>query len=136
MSAARRFREEEPSRAGVPVVPRPPLSRGRPIPPRASPTHVADAEPANASASKGYAERKIHSEMYNRHPHVHAAVHSYSEAVVPYSIAGVPLRACCHMAAFIGASGAQVFDIGDHYHSDDAPDMLVRSGRRSSKMFR
>jgi ribulose-5-phosphate 4-epimerase/fuculose-1-phosphate aldolase len=89
--------------------------------------HVEDAEPVNASASKGYAERRIHSEIYKRHPHVHAAVHSHSEAVVPYSIAGVPLRACYHMAAFIGASGAPVFDIGDHYHVDDVPDMLVRS---------
>lgn len=89
--------------------------------------YVEDAEPVNTSATKGYAERRIHSEIYKRHPHIHAAVHSHSEAVVPYSIARVPLRACYHMAAFIGASGAPVFDIGDHYRGDDVPDMLVRS---------
>lgn len=89
--------------------------------------NVENAEPVTHAASKGYSERRIHSEIYKRHVHIYAVVHSHSEAVVPFSIAGVPLQACYHMAAFIGASGAPVFDIRDHYREDDVPDMLVRS---------
>ncbi|KAL2204834.1 arad-like aldolase/epimerase [Sarocladium strictum] len=98
--------------------------------------HVEDAEPAEPTPNKGYAERRIHSEIYKRHPHVNAIVHSHSEAVVPFSIAGVPLRAGYHMAAHIGASGAPVFDIGEHYREEDVPDMLVRDEHTGAALAR
>src|SRR5690606_19467590 len=71
---------------------------------------VDNAEPVEPTSSNGYEERRIHSEIYKRHPHIHAVVHSHSEAVVPYAISNVPLRACYHMAGFLGAGGAAVFD--------------------------
>ena len=53
--------------------------------------YVEDAEPVDPNAPKGYSERCIHSEVMKRFKDVNAVVHSHSEAVVPYSISGVPL---------------------------------------------
>lgn len=86
---------------------------------------VKDAEPDQKTEAKGFAERMIHSEIYRRHPHIQAVVHSHAESVVPYTISSVSLKPCYHMAAFIAAAGAPVYDIADHFRPDDLPDMLV-----------
>lgn len=93
--------------------------------------HVHDAEPLDpAAAGKGFAERHIHSEVYRRHPGVGAVVHSHAESVIPYTIAGVPLRPCYHMAGFLGLGSKgrpEVYDAAEHLAEGDIPDMLVRS---------
>jgi ribulose-5-phosphate 4-epimerase/fuculose-1-phosphate aldolase len=99
---------------------------------------IEDAEPADLPHAKGYAERRIHSEIYKRHARIQAVVHSHSEEVVPYSISGMPMKACYHMAGFLGASGAPVFDVADHLRECDSQDMLVRSehvGAALAKFF-
>lgn len=63
---------------------------------------VKDAEPVDPTQGKGYSERCIHSELYRKYPDVKSVIHSHSEAVVPYTISGVPMRACCHMGGFVG----------------------------------
>lgn len=91
---------------------------------------IEDAEPLDQGAAKGYAERMIHSEIYKRHPHVGAVVHSHSEAVVPFTISQVPLKPCYHMAPWLGteSNGAPpVFDVTDYMRPSDVPDMLVKS---------
>ena len=52
--------------------------------------YVENAEPVDPTSPKGYSERCIHSEILKRFKDVNAVVHSHSEAVVPYSISGVP----------------------------------------------
>lgn len=93
--------------------------------------HVRDAEPLDpASAKKGFAERHIHSEVYRRHPGVGAVVHSHAESVIPYTIAGVPLRPCYHMGGFLGLGAKgwpEVYDAAEHLAEGDVPDMLVRN---------
>lgn len=86
---------------------------------------VHDASPVEDTQAAGFIERMIHSETYKRHPHVQCVVHSHCEDVVAYSIAGVPFRACYHMAGFLGARGAPVFDIANHTGPEDVPNMLV-----------
>ncbi|KAF9888227.1 hypothetical protein FE257_009222 [Aspergillus nanangensis] len=99
---------------------------------------VEDAEPLHHQAAKGYAERMIHSEIYKRHAHVQAVVHSHSEAVVPFTISEVPLKACYHMAPWLGIRASSgdggsgnaappVFDVAEHLRPGDVPDMLIRS---------
>lgn len=51
---------------------------------------VENAEPVDPTSVKGYSERCIHSEIFKKYPEVQSAIHSHSEAVVPYSISGVP----------------------------------------------
>ena len=90
--------------------------------------HVENAEPVDPSSAKGYSERCIHSEILKRYPGVNAVIHSHSEAVVPYSISGVPLKPCYHMAGFLGLGGqVPVWDIGDAFEASDVKDMLVRN---------
>lgn len=92
--------------------------------------HVSNAEPLDPNATKGYAERHIHSEVYKRHADVQAVVHSHSDSVIPYTISGVPLRPCYHMAGFLGlGSGGSpaVYDAADFFQEGDVPDMLVRN---------
>lgn len=86
--------------------------------------HVSDAEPVDPNSPKGYSERHIHSSILKRFPSVNAVIHSHSDAVVPYTISGVPMRACYHMAGFLG-SGAPVWDIGKLWKDGDRRDMLV-----------
>ncbi|KAJ5995805.1 hypothetical protein N7481_002782 [Penicillium waksmanii] len=97
---------------------------------------IEDAEPLDQGAAKGYAERLIHSEIYKRHAHVGAVVHSHSEAVVPFTISQVPLKACYHMAPWLGtdrlsgngpdSTAPPVFDVIEHLRPSDVPDMLIK----------
>ncbi|OJJ50312.1 hypothetical protein ASPZODRAFT_149670 [Penicilliopsis zonata CBS 506.65] len=77
---------------------------------------VKDASPVDPTAGRGYSERCIHSEVYRRYPGVQSVIHSHSEDVVPYTISGVPLHACCHVGGFL-----------DHLRPSDQRDMLVRN---------
>jgi ribulose-5-phosphate 4-epimerase/fuculose-1-phosphate aldolase len=103
---------------------------------------VADGEPLDPEV-KHFAERYIHSEIYKRFPHVQAVVHSHSDAVVPYTISGVPLRAVFHMGGFLGSreTGVPVYDIAKHVIQpslNEPQDMLVRStqlGAALAQMF-
>ncbi|KAI1843597.1 hypothetical protein JX265_007381 [Neoarthrinium moseri] len=98
---------------------------------------VSDAEPVEANAPKGFAERHIHSEIYKAHPNTQAVIHSHADSVIPYTINGVPLRPCFHMAGFLG-HWVNVFDISSAYQPSDTKDMLVKNehlGAALSKCF-
>jgi ribulose-5-phosphate 4-epimerase/fuculose-1-phosphate aldolase len=90
--------------------------------------YVDNAEPVDPGAAPGFLERCIHSECYKRYPAVQSVVHSHSEAVVPYTFSGVPLRACCHMAGFLGQR-SPIWDISDAMLPTDVSDLLVRNTR-------
>lgn len=99
---------------------------------------VENAEPVEEGVPKGYVERRIHSEIYKRHHNVNAVVHAHADAVIPFTISGVPLRPCYHMAGFLGTDGPPVWDIASHFLRSDIPDMLVRHehlGRSLAKTF-
>lgn len=100
--------------------------------------HVDNGEPVASSAPQGYAERYIHSEIYKRHAEVNAAVHSHSETVLPYTVSGVPLRPVYHMAGFLEAEGAPVYEISRYRTDGDKRDMLVSNehlGQGLAEMF-
>ena len=90
--------------------------------------YIDNAEPVDPTSPPGYSERCIHSEILKRFPDVHAVIHSHSEAVVPYSISGVPFRAAFHMAGFLGTE-TPVFDIRKYYEEGERKDMLIRNTR-------
>ncbi|KIX99338.1 uncharacterized protein Z520_04914 [Fonsecaea multimorphosa CBS 102226] len=95
--------------------------------------YIEDAQPVDPKAPLGFLERCIHSECYKRYPGIQAVIHSHSEAVVPYTISGVPLRACYHMAGFLGTS-VPVWDIAEAQQADDISDLLVRNTRLGSSL--
>jgi HCOMODA/2-hydroxy-3-carboxy-muconic semialdehyde decarboxylase len=65
-----------------------------------------------------YSERFIHGEIYRARPDVQSVAHSHSGAVIPFSVTTAPLKALIHVAYFLGAEPAPVFDLrsveGDH----------------------
>jgi len=89
---------------------------------------VENAEPVDPNAAPGYSERCIHSEVFKRFPEVNSVIHSHSEAVVPYTISGVPLKPCYHMGSIVSASGLPIYDNAKYVRPGiDTPDMLVRN---------
>jgi ribulose-5-phosphate 4-epimerase/fuculose-1-phosphate aldolase len=100
---------------------------------------VQDGEPIDPDSPKAYIERYIHSEIYRRFPDVQAAVHSHAESVIPFTISGVALRPCYHMAGFLATSGVPVHDSADDVVAPtDIPDLLVRNpamGEALAKCF-
>ena len=71
--------------------------------------NIEDASPVKEGVSEGYKERCIHSEILKKYTGVNSVVHSHSEAVLPYTISGVEMKACFHMAGFLGTSPPQKY---------------------------
>jgi ribulose-5-phosphate 4-epimerase/fuculose-1-phosphate aldolase len=99
---------------------------------------VADGEPTNPKSPQAYIERYIHSEIYRRFPDTKAVVHSHAESVIPFTISGVPLKPCYHMAGFLAADGVPVHDSANDVVAPNVPDLLVRNtymGEALAKRF-
>ncbi|KAI0153341.1 class II aldolase and Adducin N-terminal domain-containing protein [Pestalotiopsis sp. NC0098] len=96
---------------------------------------VSNAEPVDPSAPNGFAERHIHSEIYKLYPATNAVLHSHADSVIPYTINGVPMRPCYHMAGFLG-HWVNVFDIASAYQAGDKRDLLVRNTHLGSALAR
>jgi ribulose-5-phosphate 4-epimerase/fuculose-1-phosphate aldolase len=62
---------------------------------------VADSQPVDSAGRKVNGERYIHGEIYKARLDVQAVIHSHSQAVIPFSVAGVPLRPVIVQAGFL-----------------------------------
>ncbi len=108
--------------------------------------HISDASPVNSTA-KGYSERFIHSEILKQYPNVKSVVHSHSEAVLPYTVSGVPLQAAFHIAGFLGlhspihrqqpvnktqGTNVPIFDTAAHTQRNSRLDLLVSTPLRGA----
>jgi len=62
---------------------------------------VATGNPVEPNAPRTNGERFIHSEIYQARPDVNAIVHAHTMAVLPFSVAGVPLRPVMAQAGFL-----------------------------------
>jgi HCOMODA/2-hydroxy-3-carboxy-muconic semialdehyde decarboxylase len=60
-----------------------------------------DSKPIGSGEAPGLIERFIHGEIYKVRPEVKSIVHTHSEAVIPFSVSSVPLRAIFHMASIL-----------------------------------
>lgn len=96
---------------------------------------VNDSVAVTPNAPRGYIERYIHSEMYKRFPEVVSVIHSHSEDILPYTIAGgVPFRAVYHTPGFVGFDPSPIWDIENAYNSTQPRDMLVSSSRLGANL--
>jgi ribulose-5-phosphate 4-epimerase/fuculose-1-phosphate aldolase len=62
---------------------------------------IDDSQPVDARGRRVNGERYLHGELYKARPDVQAIVHSHSQAVLPLSIANVPLRPVIVQAGFL-----------------------------------
>lgn len=67
---------------------------------------VEDASAVKEDAPRGYLERYIHSEIYKKYSEVNSVVHAHAEAVIPFSVSSVPLRAVFHMGGVVSIPSA------------------------------
>ena len=89
--------------------------------------YVSDASPVKKGEDvpKGFLERYIHSEIYKAYKDVNSVVHAHNEAVLPFSLGSIPLKAVYHMGGVMGPQ-VPVFDIANHYKpSDEYHSMLI-----------
>lgn len=91
-----------------------------------------DGTPIDARGRTPYGERMIHGAIYEARADVGAVVHNHSYAVLPFGLAGEPLRPVIHTASIIGAE-VPVWDIRDEF---GATDMLVRTFEQGRSLAR
>lgn len=91
--------------------------------------YISDSQPVDKDAPQGYSERFIHGEVLKKFPNATCVVHSHSESVIPFTLAGTEVRPVFHMAGFMGPDPLPIFDITKIYanHTDYEQDMLVKS---------
>ncbi len=62
---------------------------------------VADSQPTDQRGRRVNGERYLHGEIYKARPDTQAVIHSHSQAVIPFSLIGVPLRPVIAQAGFM-----------------------------------
>lgn len=62
---------------------------------------VADSQPIDPAGRKVNGERYIHGEIYKARADVQAVIHSHSQAVIPFSVAGVAMKPVIVQAGFL-----------------------------------
>jgi HCOMODA/2-hydroxy-3-carboxy-muconic semialdehyde decarboxylase len=82
-----------------------------------------DSTPVDARGRVVFIERFIHGEIFKARADVNAVVHHHSPAVIPFGVAGTPLRPLYHMSAFLWP-GVPIFEIREAARG--MTDMLVR----------
>jgi ribulose-5-phosphate 4-epimerase/fuculose-1-phosphate aldolase len=85
---------------------------------------VAACTPVADGAPRLNGERFIHSEIYKARPDVQCVIHSHSYGVIPFGIAGVPLRPVVPQAGFLPIE-TPVFEIREATGNVESRGMLV-----------
>jgi len=91
-----------------------------------------DGTPVDARGRTPYAERAIHSGLYEARPDVQAVIHNHSYDVIPFSVTRAQLRPMIHVAASMGAS-APVWDIRDKFGDGDMLVVTMDQGRELAR---
>jgi ribulose-5-phosphate 4-epimerase/fuculose-1-phosphate aldolase len=73
-----------------------------------------NANPILPNAPRTNGERYIHSEIYKARPDVQSVIHAHTMAVIPFGIAGVPLRPVVAQAGFLPVE-TPLFDSREAY---------------------
>ncbi len=76
--------------------------------------YTLEGDPIDQQGRTMYSERPIHGGIYKTRGDVLAVVHNHSQAVVPFTVTGTPLRPMFHLAALIGPE-LPVWDIRDNF---------------------
>jgi 3-hydroxy-2-methylpyridine-4,5-dicarboxylate 4-decarboxylase len=86
-----------------------------------------NANPVLPNAPRTNGERFIHSEIYKARPDVQSVIHAHTMAVIPFGLAGTPLRPVVAQAGFLPLE-TPLFDSRDAYGAEAKErGMLVRN---------
>ena len=87
-----------------------------------------DGTPVDPQGRTPYAERPIHSGLYEARPDVQSVIHNHSYDVIPFSVTRVQLRQMIHVAATMGGS-VPVWDIRDKFGDGEMLVVTLDQGR-------
>jgi ribulose-5-phosphate 4-epimerase/fuculose-1-phosphate aldolase len=87
-----------------------------------------DGTPVDARGRQPYAERPIHSGLYEARSDVQSVIHNHSYDVIPFSVTRAQLRPMIHVAAPMGAH-VPVWDIRDKFGEGDMLVVTPEQGR-------
>jgi HCOMODA/2-hydroxy-3-carboxy-muconic semialdehyde decarboxylase len=83
-----------------------------------------DCKPVEPNAPRLNGERYIHCQIYRARPEVQSVIHTHDLAVLPFGIAGVPLRPVVAQAGFL-PSETPLFEIREANENEKTRGMLV-----------
>ena len=87
-----------------------------------------DGTPVDPKGRQPYAERAIHSGLYEARSDVQSVIHNHSYDVIPFSVTRAQLRPMIHVAAPMGAT-VPVWDIRDKFGDGDMLVVTPEQGR-------
>jgi HCOMODA/2-hydroxy-3-carboxy-muconic semialdehyde decarboxylase len=85
-----------------------------------------DCKPIDPSTPRTNGERFIHGEIYKARPDVHSVIHSHSIGVIPFGVAGVPLRPVVAQAGFLPLE-TPLFEAREAQEGEKERGLLVRT---------
>jgi ribulose-5-phosphate 4-epimerase/fuculose-1-phosphate aldolase len=91
--------------------------------------------PVDPQGRRANGERFIHSEIYRARPDVQGVIHSHSPVVMPFGIAGVPLKPVIAQAGFLPLD-TPLFEIRDAWGTAEERGMLVRNSTLAAALAR
>ena len=94
-----------------------------------------DCKPVAPDAPRLNGERYIHCQMYKARSDVQSVIHTHDLAVIPFGLAGVPLRPVLAQAGFLPPE-TPLFEIRDANASDEKRGMLVLNARLGDALAR
>jgi HCOMODA/2-hydroxy-3-carboxy-muconic semialdehyde decarboxylase len=83
-----------------------------------------DCKPVDPNAPRLNGERYIHCQVYKARPDVQSVIHTHDLAVIPFGLAGIPLRPVVAQAGFLPPE-TPLFEVRDANASDQKRGMLV-----------
>ena len=83
-----------------------------------------DCKPVDPNAPRLNGERYIHCQIYKARPDVQSVIHTHDSAVLPFGIAGVPLRPVVAQAGFLPPE-TPLFEVREANVGDKTRGMLV-----------
>jgi len=94
-----------------------------------------DCKPVDPNAPRLNGERYIHCAVYKARADVQSVIHTHDLAVIPFGIAGVPLRPVVAQAGFLPAE-TPLFEIRDANAADPKRGMLVLNAHLGDALAR
>jgi ribulose-5-phosphate 4-epimerase/fuculose-1-phosphate aldolase len=87
-----------------------------------------DCKPVDPNAPRLNGERFIHCEIYKANPDIQGIIHSHDLAVVPFGIAGIPLRPVIAQAGFLPPE-TPLFEVRDAYGNESKRGVLILNAK-------
>lgn len=92
---------------------------------------VETGEPIDPNSPRCNGERYIHSELYKLRPEINSVIHCHTTDVIPFTVAGVPMRPVIAQADFLPLE-VPVFEIRDVWGDAEERGVQIRNNEHAA----